>query len=262
MATVDFITELFCQVDDQIGYLPKHSQARLYPSEVVTLALLYALTGKGNRAFWRWLMRDYQPLFPNLCCRTRLFRLFNSQRYLFGEFLAPPSLLGVIDSYGIELLHPRQEGRSAQQIGKKGKSNGRWIVGGKLCFLLDHLGRVVDWECDTSNVYDGSAFRHLVDKFQDDMVIFADTGFAKAGWQPDNLRLCQRGEWNMRMLVETVLSMLTSICQFKRMAHKAWRYFETRVGFTLALFNILIQWHGFLPDENGFVPLSIAEFSL
>ena len=64
------------------------------------------------------------------------------------------------------------------------------------------------------------------------------------------------------MLVETVLSMLTSICQFKRMAHKAWRYFETRVGFTLALFNILIQWHGFLPDENGFVPLSIAEFSL
>ena len=154
MTTVDFITELFCQVDDQIGYLPKHSQARLYPSEVVTLALLYALTGKGNRAFWRWLMRDYQPLFSNLCCRTRLFRLFNSQRYLIGEFLAPPSLLGVIDSYGIELLHPRREGRSAQQIGRKGKSNGRWIVGGKLCFLLDHLGRVVDWECDTANVYE------------------------------------------------------------------------------------------------------------
>ena len=34
MTTVDFITELFCQVDDQIGYLPKHRQARLYPSEV------------------------------------------------------------------------------------------------------------------------------------------------------------------------------------------------------------------------------------
>ena len=179
MTTVDFITELFCRVDDQIGYLPKHSQARLHPSEVVTLALLYALTGKGNRAFWRWMMRDYQPLFPTLRCRTRLFRLFNSHRYLIGEFLAPPSLLGVIDSYGIELLHPRRAGRSAQQIGRKGKSNGRWIVGGKLCFLLDHLGRVVDWECDTANVYDGSAFQHLVDKFQDDMVIFADTALPK-----------------------------------------------------------------------------------
>lgn len=262
MTTVDFITELFCQVDDKIGYLPKHSQARLYPSEVVTLALLYALTGKGNRAFWRWLTRDYVPLFPNLPCRTRLFRLFNSHRALIGEFMASPSLIGVIDSYGIELLHPRREGRSKRQIGKKGISNQRWIVGGKLCFVLDHLGRVVDWQCDTANVHDGSAFQHLVDKFHHDMVIFADAGFAKKDWFPTNLRLCQRGEWNVRMVVETVLSMLTYVCHFKHMNHKVWRYFETRVGFTLALFNILIQWHGFQPDETGFVPLSIAEFSL
>ena len=97
----------------------------------------------------------------------------------------------------------------------------------------------MDWECDTANVYDGSAFQHLVEKFRHEMVIFADTGFAKTDWQPTNLRLCQRGEWNVRMVVETVLSMLTYICRFKQMAHKNWLYFETRVGFTLALFNIL-----------------------
>lgn len=262
MTTVDFITELFCRVDDQIGYLAKHSQASLYPSEVVTLALLHALTGKGQRSFWRWLTRDYQSLFPHLPDRTRLFRLFNSHRHLIGEFLAPSSLIGVIDSYGIELLHPRREGRSEAQIGKKGKSNQRWIVGGKLCFVLDHLGRIVDWECDTANVYDGTAFQHLVDKFKDEMVIFSDTGFEKKEWHPTNLRLCQRGEWNVRMLIETVLSMLTYVCHFKHMAHKVWLYFETHVGFTLALFNILVQWYGFQPDENGFVPLSIAEFSL
>jgi hypothetical protein len=262
MTTIDFITELYCRVDDEIGHILKHSQAKLYPSEVVTLALLYALSGKGNRAFWRWLNRDYRALFPKLPCRTRLFRLFNSHDYLIGEFLAPASLIGVIDSYGIELLHPRREGRSQAQIGKKGKSNTRWIVGGKLCFLLDHLGQVVDWECDTANVHDGSAFQHLVDKFRHDMVIFADMGFAKVDWHPTNLRLCQRGEWNVRMVIETVLSMLTYICHFKHMAHKAWAYFETHVGFTLALFNILIQWHGFSPDDSGFVPLSIAEFSL
>ena len=262
MTTVDFITELFCLVDDQIGDAPKHSQAKLYPSEVVTLALLYALTGKGQRAYWRWLSRDYQPLFPQLPERTRLFRLFNSHWYWIGEFLAPPSLIGVVDSYGIELLHPRREGRSDQQIGRKGVSNRRWIVGGKLCFVLDHLGRIVDWECDTANVYDGSAFQHLVDKYRNDMVIFSDNGFRKNDWHPTNLRLCKPGEWNVRMVVETVLSMLTYVCHFKHMAHKAWRYFETRVGFTLAIFNILIQWHGFQPDEMGFVPLSIAEFSL
>jgi len=74
------------------------------------------------------------------------------------------------------------------------------------------------------------------------------------------------------MLVETVLSMLTYVCNFKHSHHKAWEYFvtnvvpptngRTEVGFTMALFNILVQWHGFQPDENGFVHLSIAEFSL
>ena len=60
MTTVDFITELFIKVDDEIDD-DKHPQATLYPSEVVTLALLYALKGSGQLAFWRWLTRDYGP---------------------------------------------------------------------------------------------------------------------------------------------------------------------------------------------------------
>lgn len=262
MTTVDFIIELFCRVDDQLGLINKHRQAHLYPSEVVTLALLFALKGAGQRAFWRWLTRDYRDLFPHLPDRTRLFRLFNSHRHWVELFMADPSMLGVIDSYGIELLHPRREGRSPAQIGKKGKSNTRWIVGGKLCFVLNHLGLIVAWDCDTANVHDGSAFQSLVEQFNEIMVIFADAGFRKIDWLPANLRLCQRGEWNVRMVVETVLSMLTYICQSKRMAHKNWDYFKSRLGFLMALFNILVQWHGFEPDDTGFVPMSIAEFSL
>ena len=79
---------------------------------------------------------------------------------------------------------------------------------------------------------------------------------------PPNLRICQRGEWNVRMVVETVLSMLTYICDFKHARHKVWEYFKTKLGFTMALFNMLVQWKGFQPDEDGFVSLSIAEFSL
>ena len=177
-------------------------------------------------------------------------------------FLAEPSLIGVIDSYGIELLHPIREGRSDEQLGRKGISNHRWIVGGKLCYVLNHLGLIVSWDCDTANVYDGSAFQRLVDELADDMVIFSDIGFEKKDWHPTNLRLCKRGEWNVRMLVETCLSMLTYICHFKHSRHKVWAYFATKLGFTMALFNLLVQWYGFQPDETGFVPLSIAEFSL
>ena len=59
MTTEDFIIELFCQVDDKMLNATKHSQAMLFPSEVVTLALLFALKGRGNRAFYRWLEAQF-----------------------------------------------------------------------------------------------------------------------------------------------------------------------------------------------------------
>ena len=73
--------------------------------------------------------------------KTDIFRLFNTHRHYVDLFLAEPSVLGVIDSYGIEFIHPIREGRSDKQIGKKGKSNKRWIVGGKLCFVLSSRAR-------------------------------------------------------------------------------------------------------------------------
>lgn len=101
MTTVDFVTELFCRIDNVLTDVPKHTQTVLYPSEVATIAFLFAIKGVGNRAFYRWLERDYQALFPKLPERTRLFRLFQRHRALTARFLAEPSLLGVIDAYGI-----------------------------------------------------------------------------------------------------------------------------------------------------------------
>ena len=65
MTTIDFITELFCKVDDNIDE-NKHSQAKLYPSEVVTIGLPYALKGCGQWKFWRWLIKDYPSLRRDL----------------------------------------------------------------------------------------------------------------------------------------------------------------------------------------------------
>src|SRR5262249_44086327 len=39
-------------------------------------------------------------------------------------------------------------------------------------------------------------------------------------------------------------------------------YFQARLAFPMAAFNVLVQWHGLQPYASGFVPLSIAEFSL
>ena len=261
MSIIDIITELFCRVDDEMKSVPTHSQAALSPSELVTLGLLYALKGVGTRAFYRWLSHNYRHLFPSLPHRTRLFRRLRTHHAWTHRFLASPTLLGVIDSYGIELIHPTREGRSPRQIGKKGKSNYRWIVGGKLCLVLNQFGLVVGWDCDTANVHD-TTFTPLIESFSDHMIVVADMGFHSAQGDPSNLKLCRRGEWNDRMQVETVLSMLTMVCHFKRMMHRVWDYFYARLAYTMAAFNILTQWNGLKPDPHGVVHLSIAEFTL
>ena len=258
---IEFITALFSEVDEQLGAIPKHPEAHLWPSEVVTLGLLHALKGVGNRPFYCWLTRDYRALFPHLPERTGLFRLLRTHQDLTKVFLAAPTVLGVIDTYGIERIHPMREGRSPQQIGRTGLSNQRWMVGGKLGLLRNQWGLIVGWACATANGAD-TTLQWLIRQFEEHMIVLSDTGFHATEGDPSNLTLCQRGEWEDRMRVETVLSLLTLVCHFKKVLHRVWTYCQARLAFTMAAFNVLVQWHGFQPYASGFVPLSIAELSL
>jgi hypothetical protein len=261
MTTEEFIIDLFCRVDGSMGAEPKHPQAKLYPSETVTLALLYALKGTTGRAFYRWLTRDFRPLFPALPERTRLFRLLATHRGWADVFLAEPTLLGLVDSYGIELRHPRRHGRAPGQLGKKGLSNHRWIAGGKLCAIVNQRGRIVAWTCDTANVHD-SAFHPLIARFADRTVVLADGNFHRAAGNPANLLVCGRGTWPQRILVETVFSLLTRVCHLKHAAHRTWAAFQARLAFTVAVFNLLADWAGPRADGRATTHLSIAEFAL
>lgn len=261
MTTEDFIITLFCRVDHALGDLPVDPLAHLYPSELVTIGILYGLKGAGGRPFYRWLERDYRPLFPRLPERTRLFRLLTQYRELSDQLMAEPTVLGVVDTFGVELVHPYREHRSNGQIGRKGLSNHRWTVGAKLFLVLNRLGLVVSWACDSAEVHD-TVFNPLIAEWADEMVLFGDHGFHAATGDPANLHLCQKGEWGGRMVVETVLSLLTRVSQAKRMCHRNWDALAARLAYLLAAFNVLAGWHGLQPDEQGFVRISIAEFSL
>ena len=117
------------------------------------------------------------------------------------------------------------------------------------------------WACATANVADNT-FQWLIRQCEEQMIVLSDTAFHAAEGDPTNLKLCQRGEWQDRMLVETVLSMLTLVSHFKKVMHRVWASFHARLAFTMAAFNVLVQWQGLRPNASGFVPLSIAEFSL
>jgi hypothetical protein len=95
--------------------------------------------------------------------------------------------------------------------------------------------------------------------------VYSSRSALYTGLFENGVRRAEKGaecEWEDRMLVETVLSMLTLVCHLKKVMHRGWAYFQARLAFTMAAFNVLVQWHGLQPYASGFVPLSIAEFSL
>lgn len=261
MTTEDIIIHIFYQVDNALKDVRKVPQAKLYPSEVVTIGLLFALKGGHFRAFYRWLKRDYDRLFAGLPDRTTLQRQLRAQQGQTDRLLAEASVLNVMDSFPIELLFPIREGRSKRQIGKKNKDKGRWSIGIKLCWIVNTYGQVVGWHWLTMNHPDQD-FLPLVGLLNEVGIVLADFGFRCKHGTPPNLQLCPKGTWNDRMLIETVFSLLTVVCRAKKMFHRLPVYIETRLAYLAALFNVLLTLFRQLHPEAGAFKVSIAEFSL
>ena len=217
-------------------------------------------------------------------------RLLKAHQSWCDLLLAEPSLFTVIDTYPIELLFPIREGRSQQQIGKKGKDKGRWSIGVNLCWLLDDHGHVVqcrtvtqsrmhwavacrlhrdadcigiNWDWNTLNTHD-KHFHHVDEPFIDQTIVFADFGFRSADGYPANLKLCAKGTWNERMYVETALSMVTVVCGLKRLRHRVADYITARLAYVSVMFNVLLDLSRHLDPNPKADPyrMSIAQFFL
>lgn len=240
MPTDEIIIRLFCIVDDQLGYVNKRSDAHLYASEIVTIGLLFSLKGGRFRAFYRWLNANYRGFFPKLPERTRLQRLLRDHAEDVLPFLGDPTFFTVLDTYGIELIHPRREGRSKRQIGKKGKSNGRWIVGIKLAWLINHVGEVVDWTWDTANEPD-NVFRPLAAGYDGETIALADLGLREKDAPTQNIKYCERGTWNERFTIETNLSWVTELFHAKKLYHRVKDHLEACLWYLAALINCLLR---------------------
>ncbi len=261
MTTELIIIYIFCLVDDLMPDIQKHSQAKLYPSELVCIGILFALKGGHFRAFYRWLKRDYDSLFGSLPDRTRVQRLLETHQAWCDWLLADPTFFTVVDSFPIELLFPIREGRSQQQVGKKNKDKGRWSIGVKLCWIINDLGRVVGWKWLPMNAHDQD-FSDEIEQLNGETISLSDLGFRCAEGIPDNLKLCQKGTWNERMIVETSFSLLTVVGHMKKIFHRLSHYIEARMAYAAAMFKVLLdlfhQWHPDAPAHQ----MSIAEFSL
>ncbi|MCS7264572.1 MAG: hypothetical protein NZ805_07050 [Armatimonadetes bacterium] len=127
---------------------------------------------------------------------------------------------------------------------------------------MNNFGLICGFDVKTANVYDAS-FRPLIEKFRGKKIVLTDSHFhSRDGKDPEKMKICKRGRWNERMLVETVFSMMARVFKFKKVTDRVREYFKMRVAFRMAAFKLLAIWIGLKADDKGFVRLSIAEFCL
>ena len=140
------------------------------------------------------------------------------------------------------------------------------MAGVKFGLVVNARGQVCAWDADVACAYDADAFGHLVGRFREAMIVLADGNFHKSPFHrrrdyaqdpdPPNLKLCPRGRWGERKLVETVLSMFTGTLGLKRVTERCWANLMAHLGAAVAAFNVLVGWNPDAPE------LSSARFSL
>jgi len=147
--------------------------------------------------------------------------------------LAAPTLLGVADSYGIALRHPWRKVAADQQLGGNLLSNQCWISGASLVDMVKQWGLVVAWDYASGEVAD-HAVHGLISAFHAAMVVLTDPGVHATAGDPVNLKpsplWVKRGTWHGRKVVETVLSMLTTVIRLKQVTHRTWAALRVRLA--------------------------------
>ena len=172
-----------------------------------------------------------------------------------------PPFFNVIDSFGVEVIHPAQEARStqSQRVSRKGKSNRRWIVGRKTNVTMNGELEIVDYQENTANVCDNTFDEPFTEK--QEQIYLTDKGYRKQelyGGTPPTFKICASGTWNERMWIERLFSLWTRICGMKHSFHRSVKGFQAKLAYLVALTNIVFR----LNESLGFHKCSLAQWAL
>jgi hypothetical protein len=63
------------------------------------------------------------------------------------------------------------------------------------------------------------------------------------------------------MCVETALSLVTVVCDLKRIRHRSAEYIQARLSYVSAMFNVLLDLFHLVHSDADPYQMSIAEFS-
>ena len=256
----DIIIYLVTAIAETLGEKDiRHPLGKLYLSEILLCGVLFALKGGSFRQFHPWLKRRKVLNLPE---RSRLCRLLIKYHKLCNQFLSHETFFNVLDSFGVEVIHPVREGRSKQSqiVSKKGKSNKRWIIGRKINVAINGELEIIDYQDATANVCDNSFDENYEKK--EEHIYLTDNGYRKQiknGGTPNNFKVCKKGTWNdERMWIERLFSLWVRICHMKHSFHRTVKGFQAKVSYVVALTNITFR----LNEALGFNKFSLVQWAL
>jgi hypothetical protein len=100
------------------------------------------------------------------------------------------------------------------------------------------MAGLVAWAFHTANTGD-QRFAQVAAAYADVTITLADDSF-NAVDRPPNIKLCHRGQWNERMLIETVFSLVHRGCRLKYLWHRTWPYLHMHLAYVAGVFNALL----------------------
>ena len=265
----DFILLVYTIVDDlyqqavpvSVSQRRNVATAKMSDSEIITLSICGELFGiDSENAWYSFVKRNYQHLFPRLCCRTRFNRTRRAllqvtqllRQKLLQSFPVPVSRYFVIDSFPLPVCKFGRA-RYCRSFRTEGANYGRCpskketYFGFKVHALITLEGYITAFEITPASVDDREGLRDFA-RYSLGLVILGDKGYTgnllwedmkkqgvclmslkpsnyKENWPRETRQLIFR----FRRRVETVFSQLAEQTNAERVLAKSFRGLCTRL---------------------------------
>jgi len=277
MISNDKITEIFFQIDEftkvfepalrqnliSQGKKTRNRPGRMSSSEIMTISVIYHLSGFRNFKHFYYVQKHMEKEFPKTVSYNRFVELMQANLLPLVLFMKTCCLgkctgISFIDSTPIRVCHNKRinNNKVFKGIATTGRSTMGWIHGFKLHLMINDKGEILNFVITQANVddrqplKDGNILKNVFGS------LYADKGYISkelaAMLFDDGLHLVTGIRSNMknvlmtlrdkillrkRSVIETINDQLKNICDAEHSRHRSFANFITNLVSSLIAYS-------------------------
>ena len=193
---MDYITELFCILDDFCKKFNESLNKALIPdqktklkksalslSEAMTIVVLFHKSGFRFFKFFycQMIVPFWKSAFPKLLSYNRFIeimpRCLQALTSFFHQVKGEDTGISIIDSTKLVVCHNLRikRNRVFKDLANRGKSSTGWFYGFKLHLIINHLGEIVNLKITSGNIHDVAVLESLTKDLKG--ILLGDKGY-------------------------------------------------------------------------------------